>query len=183
MENDKIKYCQSNHLRAGGRGRSTRSGASDADWERTCQGYQARFSELLAAGSIQQHNFPFSQGNSDACAAIAMYTAILYALTPTYSCVQDEDICRSSTGIGRDIAVETRFIHGEGAGSYLHREQLESFFSGFIENENYVVCLEHSGTDIYSSIDPLLALLPDGSTQDSKNVAISEFFCRMISPL
>ena len=178
LENDKIKYCQSNHLRAGGRGRSTRSGASDADWERTCQGYQAGFGGLLVAGSIQQQAFPFSQGNSNACAAIAMYAAIQYALTPSLLCVQDEDFRHSATSVGRDIAVETRFMHREGAGSYIMRDQFEHFFSGFIENEDYVVCSEISGDDIYSYIDNLTGHLPDGSIHN-RNVAISEFICRL----
>ena len=158
LENDKIKYCQSNHFRAGGTRRTTRSGASDADWERTCQGYQARFGGLLAAGSIQQQAFPFSQGNSNACAAIAMYAAIQYALTPSLLCVQDEDFRHSATSVGRDIAVETRFMHREGAGSYIMRDQFEHFFSGFIENESIMVCSEISGDDIYSYIDNLTVI-------------------------
>jgi len=178
LENDQIKYCQSNHLRAGGSRRSTRSGASDADWKRTCQGYQARFRRSLTAGSIQQQSFPFSQEDSNACASIAMYAAIQYALTPSLSCVQDEDFRHSATSVGRDIAVETRFMHREGAGSYIMRDQFEHFFSGFIENESIILCSGISGDDIYSYIDNLTGHLPDGSIHN-RNVAISEFICRL----
>jgi len=173
-------------LRAGGKkcGSKLKSNSTASTaWQRSSQEYQARFRRSLTAGSIQQQSFPFSQEGSNACASIAMYTAIQYALTPSHLYVQAEDFRRSTTSIGRDIAVETRFIHEERVGSFIKRDQFEDIFRGFIDNGDRIVCQEYNGHDIYSSSVGLIELLLDGSTQDSKNVAISEFLCCMISHL
>jgi len=141
-------------------------------WKKRRQAYNKQFKLCLAAGSIQRVDFDFSQGDSNACAAISLYNAITYAFS-NHSSVQDEDFHRSTTSIGLDIAIAARLTKGQRPGSYLYLDQCEPFFGDFLDDSNQYL---QDGDNIYSQAfrELIQGHLPDGGS--GTRVAIGTFY-------